>query len=210
MKFSRSEQGFTILELMLATTAFSIVLVMVLGSFLQIGRMYYRGVSISKTEEASRTIVDDIGRALQFSRNSVNPIDLSGTSIGVICFGDLRYSFAPNKRLNTTSTPLAASESSRVIFRDTGASTCTEAISGASIKGSEMLEDNMRLNYIKVAEVGSTGLWRIDLSLAYGEDDVFESTGGVVDYTKCRSSTSSGTQFCGVSNVTTYINRRLN
>src|SRR6266498_3833396 len=69
----RIDNGFTIIELMVATTIFSIVLMVILASFLQIGRMFYKGISINNTNEATRTLVDDITSDIKLSQAITTP-----------------------------------------------------------------------------------------------------------------------------------------
>src|SRR5438105_2859585 len=62
-----SSSGFTIVELLIATTVFSIVLIVFLATFLRISELFYKGVSLSNTQETARTVLQDITDDLQFS-----------------------------------------------------------------------------------------------------------------------------------------------
>jgi prepilin-type N-terminal cleavage/methylation domain-containing protein len=70
-----NNSGFTLIELMLATLLFSIVLVVIVAAFLQIGRLFYKGVSVNTTNEAARIIGDNVSDDIKFSRfaNCVPP-----------------------------------------------------------------------------------------------------------------------------------------
>ena len=67
MSQKRAEQnGFTIIELLIATTVFSLILLISVAGILQISRMYYRGVTQSRTQETARSIIDEVGEAIRF------------------------------------------------------------------------------------------------------------------------------------------------
>ncbi len=81
--------GFTIIELIFATLIFSLVMVVILVSVFQIARIYYKGVSISSTNEAARTTVEDIANDVRFA----NLADTTNFNSGYFCVGSHRYSF---------------------------------------------------------------------------------------------------------------------
>src|SRR3990172_9120101 len=70
--------GFTIVELMIATTIFSVILLIVTFGMLQIGRTYYKGITLTKTQNAARSIIDTISQDIQFSGEGVTD-SVSGT-----------------------------------------------------------------------------------------------------------------------------------
>src|SRR5690606_22524615 len=87
------QKGFTIVELMIATSVFSVVLLLCTYGLLAIGRSYYKGVTISRTQETARLIVDDVAEAIQFNGGAVvlNPAGR------MYCIGSRRYSYALNE-----------------------------------------------------------------------------------------------------------------
>ncbi len=52
--------GFTIIELLIATTIFSVVLLLAASGLLYIGRLYYKGLTSSATQEAARNIMQEL------------------------------------------------------------------------------------------------------------------------------------------------------
>jgi prepilin-type N-terminal cleavage/methylation domain-containing protein len=97
-KNQKSAHGFTIIELLAATLIFSVVLVVILASFLQIARMFYKGISINNTTESTRSLVDSIVSDVRLSQSFVNT-QASGTR-SYFCVGQHRYTYV----LPTTST----------------------------------------------------------------------------------------------------------
>lgn len=87
-------KGFTIIELLVATVVFSVVLVGILAAFIQVSRMFYKGVNMANTQTAARVITQDIENDITFA--SSTPPDVSangGTASGSFCVGAHRYAY---------------------------------------------------------------------------------------------------------------------
>jgi prepilin-type N-terminal cleavage/methylation domain-containing protein len=71
-KKKRSQQkGFTIIELMISTVIFSLVLLAASAAIIQIGKKYSRGITYTRTQEVARSTVDEIAQSLQFTSQVV-------------------------------------------------------------------------------------------------------------------------------------------
>jgi|GEM_PF-759510 len=64
-------QGFTIIELMISTVIFSLVLLGATAAIVQIGQKYSKGITYARTQEVARSTVDEIAQSLQFTSQSV-------------------------------------------------------------------------------------------------------------------------------------------
>lgn len=112
----KQSKGFTIVELMFSTAIFAGVLLLCLSALVQIGRMYYKGVTTTQTQQAARGIIDGIAQSIQFSSATVKtPTALDGISaapsgpsvtvggdvvtgaVGYFCVGATRYTFAMDR-----------------------------------------------------------------------------------------------------------------
>jgi prepilin-type N-terminal cleavage/methylation domain-containing protein len=82
--------GFTVIELLIATAVFSLVLLVFLSAFLRISQLFYKGVNLSNTQEAARKIVQNISNDIQFYKT---PPTFGGGSPSSICIGSHRYSW---------------------------------------------------------------------------------------------------------------------
>jgi prepilin-type N-terminal cleavage/methylation domain-containing protein len=102
----RDFKGFTIIELLVATSIFSLVLLVILASFLQIGRMFYKGVSVSNTNESARSLLDSITRDVRFGQSPTGVKNEGGKSY--FCAGSHRYTFALNQPPTTARTGYAS------------------------------------------------------------------------------------------------------
>src|SRR4051812_3835737 len=73
-----NRHGFTMVELMIAISVFSLVLVLITTGILRFTRQYYKGVISSKTQDAARAVVDDVTRAIQFNGGSLYDLTTTG------------------------------------------------------------------------------------------------------------------------------------
>lgn len=198
-KLNRTQQkGFTIIELMIATSVFSVVLLLCTYGLLEIGRTYYKGVTITRTQETARRIVDDVSEAIKFSADEVAGSESGGR--GHYCVGSKRYSFVLNRQLDDSSPShaLVSDKPTSCGYIDID----TSFPSG----GEEMLSTRMRLSKFSIERVGSTDLYTVRVLVATGDDDVFVDH-SVADL-QCSGERSSS-QFCAVTELTTTVQKRL-
>jgi prepilin-type N-terminal cleavage/methylation domain-containing protein len=218
------QRGFTIIELMISTAVFSAILLVILTAITQIGRMYYKGVTISKTQEAARSIVDSVSQEIQFSPSSYAPTYAVSGERNIRCVGNSRFFYVVNQKKTDTNYGLWADDSGA------GSPLCVDsaslvALGSAAIPTSspsstnprELLPQNMRIAKFEIN--GSGSLYTVSVRVLYGDDDLMEAvdpaTGSILtpasDYPQfltCKGSTV-GTQFCGVSELTVTVNKRL-
>ena len=215
-RLHKESRGFTIVELMIATLIFSIVLLLCAFAISHVGRMYYKGVIIGRTQDTARKVTEEISQTLQFAAGDDDPSIFmrtgtrteSGVPIESYCLGTTRYSFTRVRSLGT-----AANQSDHVLWRDinNNAGTCEPVnITQASLTGGEeLLGENMRLPHFAITE--SNGLWSIDISVTFGDDPTLYEDDTAVsgpEYEFCKGTTAGG-QFCAVSAFSTSVTRRL-
>ena len=218
-------RGFTIIELMIAATVFSIILLGASSAIIQIGRMYYKGVISSRTQNVTRTIMDDLSRAVQFSGDDITIIDdplvapagVSPVLIpkGVFCIGSDRYTFLENTQLSLTTADTSNwnndHKSPHVLWKDEAANPSNCRRQGSPSlgvpnpgNGEELMGEDMRIVNLDIS--GQDDLWTIDLTVAYGDDDVFENGDATTE--RCRGIVT-GSQWCAVSKLTTSVYKRV-
>lgn len=76
---TRNSEGFTLVELMIATSIFSVILLLLTFGLLGIGQNYYKGRNSVRTQDTARRIMDEISQAIQFSAEPPSPIITVGT-----------------------------------------------------------------------------------------------------------------------------------
>ena len=231
-KLNRSKQrdyndGFTIIELMIAITIFSLVLLVIMAAITQIGKMYYKGVTAARTQNTTRQIVDRISQEIQFSDMAIEPRNVysANQKVGVLCLGKTRFFYTLNKMHGVESNygvwvddgstgsitdPCAQSPNSVATLEGMQSQIPTNALNG-----SEMLHERARLLDLQIAKTG--GSWTVKVRVATGEADMFESVspdGQLIAFNDrpelavCKGS-EVGTQFCSVSELTSTVTKRL-
>jgi len=196
------QTGFTIIELMIATTVFSVVLLLCSYALLAIGRAYYKGIITTRTQEAARRIVDDVADSIKFNGGVVT----GNSSDGWYCIGSKRYSFNTNTKRTETKNVLYTDEQSGACNTSTGK---LDPPSGAY---QELVDVRMRLGDFKVSETQpGSGLYKIEVSVASGDDDMFvdiDGSSGPDFPLQCKNERSSS-HFCAVSELTTIVKKRI-
>jgi prepilin-type N-terminal cleavage/methylation domain-containing protein len=214
MKKKISQSGFTIIELLVATTIFSIVLVIIVASFLQVGRMFYKGVSINNTNEATRTLTDDIVNDIRFAKSSSYNDPKNDTSAvpGVtkkfFCVGQHRYTYILGVKVKDTDVSGASATAHNMnagVIQDFTGGKCVDANSEPGTNPNQVLGPDMRLNALDVVKNASGNSVRVHAHvLFYGVDDrVFNP-----DVNSASASCSGellSTQFCATSDIDTNI-----
>lgn len=86
-------RGFTILELMIALTILSVILVMSSVILIQIGAFYVKGVNIANLQAANREVVSDISQSIQFGASK--PVACTVPASKVNCYAGISPAGAP-------------------------------------------------------------------------------------------------------------------
>ncbi|HEX5456627.1 MAG TPA: prepilin-type N-terminal cleavage/methylation domain-containing protein, partial [Candidatus Saccharimonadales bacterium] len=146
--------GFTILELMIATTVFSFVLLVASVGIIAIGRDYYKSLTSVKLQETTRSVVDDISSSLQFSQTDAISSHLYDggvpATVKVRCFGSDRYRYIINQKVQKVTDPTHP-ERFHALYRDKRPFESSCDASGNWTDGTELLGDNMRLLQFEVS-----------------------------------------------------------
>lgn len=212
---SKREDGFTIVELMIATAVFSMVLLLCSFAIIHVGRMYYKGMITNRTQDVSRKIADDISRAIQFGsagddflRVGLDTFPNAG-DVQALCLGSVRYSFSTEHPLGGSLPALP-----HVLWKDripVGGDCDPLDISQqepGGDEGVELLGENMRVPKLTVSQ--GTVVWDVDVRIAYGEnEEAFEPQSGTVERFSICKGAAAGGQFCAVSAFKTSVAKRL-
>ena len=230
-----SEDGFTIVELMVALSVFAVILMMSTVIMINIANLYNKGVNEANLQNTSRNIISDISSSIQFTGNISDPTGCNGTltacwaqqysyeigstssyaNVYSYCIGSTRYSYV----LDTENGTNAPNQLPHVLWRDTlkNISTCPTldltSSSGPSSdsnavpgSGFDMLPPHMRIDKFFVDQTGpNSGLYAVDIWIAYGDDDLLT----IASDGSATCSGGVGTQFCAVSALNTTVTKRL-
>lgn len=223
----QSEQGFTIVELMIATAVLATLLVVVAVVMIGIGRLYYKGVTQMRVQNTARTVVDQITQQLQLvdDQAPVRPLVsneetvATNFTISAFCVGKTRYSYILNRQIGTASNQIK-----HVLWRDkTPAGGCVPAKltednpsdpSNPVTDGVELMGPKSRLTAFSIS---LTSPYTIAVGIAYGDDDVVNlkgpNTNGTtypLDLSGLQSNCKNeGGEFCATASLQTTVVKRL-
>ena len=164
----KQQTGFTIVELMVATAVFSMVLMVILFGVLSFSRAYYSGVNKATTQNTARAIVNDVAESIQFSGENITttPMAQSAGTKYYFCAGGASYYYVLGN-LYDGGTPSAVNPG---LYEEPGG--CS-AIFSSSTNGKELLAPNLRITYLSLEQSPTNPrLFTIGLGLAYGESDL--------------------------------------
>lgn len=194
------QQGFTIIELMIATTIFSLVLIIFLSAFIKIGNMFYKGVSITNTQEVARAVTDDISNDIRFSGSAPTVVPPDAAGHGYFCIGQHRYKYNLWKQVGVNGNPYSLER------EDISSGACSAATPGSNPV--ELLGDRMQLNDIQV-DACPNDLCSISMLVVfYGSDpSVLVPTANAINATCSSGSVSS--QYCATAKYKSTISRKV-
>ncbi len=163
-----AEDGFTIVELMIATTIFSVILVIISAGVVAFTRDYYKAINSSTTQNAARTLIDTVTQAIQF-----NDTDVVSAPVAIppappvqpttYCIGGLQFDFQLGVKVDTTYGAIWQTPTSSV-------GGCTP-LSSPAASSQQLLGPNMRLSKFSIQKL-TDNLYTIDVRVVYGEDDL--------------------------------------
>lgn len=202
-------RGFTVVEMLVATTVFSVILLVCSIGLLQIGRTFYKGVTVTKTQEVARAVIDDVAGSVEFSGGAVTAIAPNNGTRGY-CAGNVRYSYYLGRMLpeNGSTHSLVADRLDMAGPLTCGAAIPALDLSGGALPSSarELLGARMRISKFNLACNGVTRLCDINIRLVTGEDDLLSDPNG--PNANC-SGLLAGSQFCSSVELTTVVQKRV-
>ena len=195
MRRINNRNGFTIIELLISTVIFSLVLLVITTAIVQFSRIYYKGVIQSRTQQTARDIVADIAGNIRFSGDGT--VARTGN---VLCVGAKGYTFVLNQQISPTQHALVA---------DSGTCTAHAPMGGPLVPSNpldnsqrELLGENMQLMNIEVEQLhaSNNNLYRLTVKVGYGR--ATDMTSGVCN------AISRGGQFCATAELSTIVAKR--
>jgi prepilin-type N-terminal cleavage/methylation domain-containing protein len=230
------QQGFTIIELMIATAVLSTLILVATIIIINIGNLYDKGVNLAHTQDAVRDITDEMAQDIKFSGYSVvsdpnttaTPIDGPSSItprsavLHAYCVGSVRYSYVigyelgSNTQIDGVTNPYPTVPA--VLWRDTnpngpnGACSAVDLFSPAALtadgSGVELAPSGTRLTDFAVTG-GETTPYNISVMLVYGDYDLLSNYTPGNQSTTVECSGNNGDQFCATASLTTNVARRL-
>lgn len=224
MKKVLKSHGFTLVELMIATGVFAVIMIISLYGFIQINRYYTKGITIARTQEAARNLVTDIGNQFQLTNGTyknelTNPEESLPGGFNIICIGNKAYLY----KINT----LESNDEHAITSYEIPINTCPLPTNETAL--TYLLKPNARLLQLDVtpypeATNGTGPLYNLTVALLYAPfddgdinsagtdlvDTYGDNNGSIANINKwqCRGNIS-GSEYCSLSRITTQVYKRM-
>jgi prepilin-type N-terminal cleavage/methylation domain-containing protein len=219
----QKNSGFTVVELLIATAVFAVVLVVAQTSFIQIGHLFYKGVSITQTQDTADHIFQDINGNFQTATAVSNS---SGNGYTYYCIGNTRYTYQIDREVSSSSTSTdphssLAAKGTYGVLKDVlpgSGSACSTPCDDThpppytcptgTVKLSspvELLGEKMRVEQFNIASSTSTSsLYNVAIVLAYGDQNTLIYS-NPVDLSTVSCQADRTNNFCAVSRINTSV-----
>ncbi|HSX47617.1 MAG TPA: prepilin-type N-terminal cleavage/methylation domain-containing protein, partial [Patescibacteria group bacterium] len=92
INLKKNNNGFTIIELLIATATLSVILILATIIITSIGSLFTQGINQSRVQDSVRSTVDEIAQNLQFTQG-FSTDDGSDPKEGAYCIGNTRYTY---------------------------------------------------------------------------------------------------------------------
>lgn len=200
--------GFTIIELLIATTIFSVLLLVSATAVVQVGRTYYKGVSVTQTAQTARQILAEVSANIRLN-STVSGLNTASGGRSYYCVGGHRYTFKLFNHVNSAdhdnSTKFGLLQDQPV---GDGCGNPFDSPAIPLVNPTELLANNMRLlNFTITPLAGAGSLYSVALSVASGADDTLSDPNSASAQCKNQPSLS---QFCAVTSLSTVVYQGLN
>lgn len=202
----RTNAGFTIVELMIATTVLAVILLLSTVVITRIGNLYFKGVNQSRVQSNARDIAGQLTQDIQLSSTppSYNPsVLVGGKPAKVICVGSVRYTFIDNVKIGTNGYK-------HVLWRDAPGTCATNVgadLTTALSDGDELVGGNTLITKFDFPSMAN-GMQPITINIAYiGGETVPGNALNSTNPATCKG--GAGTQYCATANLSTVVVQRL-
>jgi prepilin-type N-terminal cleavage/methylation domain-containing protein len=224
------QSGFTIVELMIATSILATIILLVTIMMLSIGNLFVKGINQARTQDTVRTISDLVAQDLKLNNSYVSDSATLGPyTIKSYCIGtSVRYSVITGFKLgNPSSTDTLGSPiMPHVIWRDDwtnhsdeinnssdNTATCkpidlTSLITSDDGKGQELMAPNSRLTAFNItpnSPVTGSSSFDLQVGVAYGDEDLLIPPININSV--CVG--TAGNQYCSTARLSTTVTRRI-
>lgn len=210
----KRSDGFTIVELMIATAVLATMLVMVTVLMINVGNLYYKGINQARVQGSVRNVVDEVAQQLQLSNSfAPAPPDVGLPNQQAYCIGTVRFTFITNVQIGHPNPHIlwrdnnpSPGSCSMVNLMDANLETTDQAN-----HGTELIPPNSTLTAFCIGTLaGATctpdtvSPYTVSVGVAYGDHDLLNLNG---INSVCRG--DKGNQFCATANLSTVATQRL-
>lgn len=221
---NNEQKGFTIIELMISTTIFSLILMLCLAGIMQITKMYYRGITQNRTREVARTITDEISEAVRYSNQPIQVgltvagprIEPDENTIGYFCVGPRRYTYSIDRQVKSNpSTDKTQKQVKHALWVDQLGGCLAPAkidLETPTPDGKDLIPENMRLYDLSLTQIDAAkNLYEVSVAVAYGDEDLLHVKKDAADVPTDLTCEGGfvGVEFCATTKFLVTIQKRL-
>ncbi len=201
----KNSQGFTLVELLIAITMFTVVLLLVVATFMQINRSYTRGITTKAVHEEGRSALSALAQDFRTTTASNRVrIDCGNQSCDSeevptekFCYDDKAYIFqAPQIGSNPSPGSLIRIEGT----------TCDGA---DPTRGISVFGPNLQPQFFKVIELVPNKTYKLELALSTADYQAsFDLLEGIGTRDVFCDPAAQGSQYCEVVYLTSTVTLR--
>lgn len=203
-----AQNGFTIIELMISTVVFSMVLLLLTTAVISFTKSYYKGITEANTQRVTRLVTESITQTIQLNSASYTALPLVNGWQG-FCFGNETYLYRLHWQLTDAASPDPAKHQTKhALLKLNVPGGCAGGLGADALSQSptydELLAPSMRLADLQINPL-SNGLYSLLVNVVYGDDDLLS------DWTSTSPSCNgqAGAQFCAISGLSTVVQKRV-
>ena len=209
---SNNKKGFTIVELLIAISVFSALLIIIVYAFLYGLNTFSKAQVVSKTQEVSRSIEQNIAQSFSLtaagSYTPIAPVTNNQITSQGFCLGQYRYSYVLEKQLTSSN--------NYGLLQDTlqGCSSSTSSVdlsvnlptlnTPKQLLGNNMRISNFTITPSKPLNSTATG-YQLVVEIDYGNN----LKAGINGYNYQCPSGNISSSFCAVAKIDTIIFQRI-
>ena len=200
-----NKQGFTLVELLLATAMFSFILLFVTFGIVQISRAYNKGIVVKRTQETARSVIQEMTRAISTATSGSSGTDavinFSNNTPRRLCVGDLRFGWNEGFRGGAGRESYSNGQDFALTRSDTGA--CNDVFD--QNQSIELIDERLTVQDVAIQEVLSGSVYNLCVVITVdNSSDV--SSGDCNTEPKCN--VLAGDTFCDVAKLRTTVTLR--
>ncbi len=205
--------GFTILELMISSAVFAVVLLIVAIGIISFTNSYYQGINSSNVQSVARSIMAEVSQSLEFNQGFNNLTTQPSSAVVGYCIGNTMYSYELGQEV--VNPPSSSDQGDHGLVVNTNSS-CTSS-SSPSISdplpqsSEELLNQHMRLGVFNITPLPGN-LYSVHIRVIYGDNNVLKPNSLPnlgADWSTVGCASGPGSQFCAVSDLTTTVQERI-
>lgn len=192
MESKEAQRGFTIVELMIAVTIFSITITLISAAIIQIGKYYQQGNTKTRLNSLAREIQTNISQDYQFS--GMDPltatVNISGQPHQALCIGTTRYLYSINN------------DQALYIDKISSPTDCSTGVNVSTAR--KPLPKNAKVNALSFNSASITGVRVLEIRFVVGDQDLFIDN----NYNNnCK--VEAGREFCAVISLSSSFARKV-